>query len=133
LALLTLLFAGCADELGPETMPTEEVVGRITFRGRPVGPGFVEFAPMDGTVGLISSARLKPDGTFQARAVPIGMVGIRLAGVRLPDAGNPTLDRALFLMTQVNLIHRRIEATGTNRLNIDLGVEAVQLSRDASQ
>jgi hypothetical protein len=131
LALLMVIFAGCADELGPETMSTEAVSGTIRFRGRPVGPGYVEFAPVGGTVGLVTSARLKPDGTFHARAVPIGVVGIRVAGVRLPETGDPTLDRALFLMTQVSLIHRRIEAAGTDRLNIDLGVEAVQLSGDS--
>jgi hypothetical protein len=133
LALLALHLAGCAEELGPETMPTEEVVGTVRFRGRPVGPGFVEFAPMGGTVGVISSARLHPDGTFHARAVPVGKVGIRLAGVRLPETGDSTLNRALFLMTQVSLIHRRIDAAGTGRLNIELGVEAARLTRDVSR
>lgn len=128
LPMLSLSF-GCAEELGPEPMSTASVSGTIRFRGQPVGPGWVEFAPTDGTVGLISSARLDADGTFSARRVPVGMVGLRLAGMRMPDMGNPSLNRALFLMTQGNLIHRRVEASRSNSLDVDLAVEAVDLAR----
>jgi hypothetical protein len=126
LPVLSLSF-GCAEELGPEPMTTANVRGTIRFRGHPVGPGWVEFAPTDGTVGLVSSARLNADGTFRARRVPVGTVGLRLAGVRMPNAGSPALSRALFLMTQGNLIHRRIEASRSNILDVDLAVEAAEL------
>lgn len=125
LLLLPLVLAsGCAEELGPESMTTARVSGTIVFRGRPVGPGWVEFAPVDGTVGLVTSARLDDKGAFQASRVPVGTVGLRLVGVRLPDAGSPTLNRALFLMTQANLIHRPIEASRSNTFVVDLAVEA---------
>jgi len=133
LALLALLAAGCAEELGPEVMPTAEVRGTVAFRGAPVGTGFLEFAPVDGTVGLVTSARLKPDGTFHARKVPLGTVGIRLVGARLPETGRPDLNRALFLLTQAHLIHRRIDPAGTGRLNIDLGVEAARIAGQSAR
>ena len=130
LLLSPFLFAGCGEELGPERLPTTSVDGRVQFRGRPIGPGWVEFAPVDGAVGLVSSARLQADGTFHAARVPVGMVGMRLAGVRLPDAGDPSINRYLFLTTQANLIHRRVDASRTNAIDVDLAVEAARSSRE---
>lgn len=133
LCLLPMLHVGCAEELGPEALTTAEVRGRIVVRGEPVGPGWVEFAPIDGTIGLVSSARLNADGTFLAKRVPVGMVGLRLAGVRLPATTDPGLNRSLFLFTQASLIHRRVDASVRNTLDVDLAVEAAKTSLDAAR
>jgi hypothetical protein len=71
-------LVGCREELGPEPMPTATVSGRIHVAGAPIGGGWVEFLPVEGTVGLMRSAPLALDGTFRADKVPVGRVLIRL-------------------------------------------------------
>jgi hypothetical protein len=81
LSWLCLFLPGCRNALGPEKMPVATVDGRVTERGRPLSVGWIEFVPVDGTVGLLRSARLRPDGTFHATRVPVGLNLIRLVNV----------------------------------------------------
>ena len=69
---LFLCSIGCRDVLGPEKMPVATVDGKVSQRGKPVTRGWIEFVPVDGTVGRMRSAPLHPDGTFHATKVPVG-------------------------------------------------------------
>ena len=72
LALLAGFVSGCGEELGPERFPTTRVSGTIRISGRPIGKGWVEFHPIDGTVVKLRSAPIRPDGSFQADRVAVG-------------------------------------------------------------
>jgi hypothetical protein len=63
--------------LGPTTFDTTNVRGRLHVAGRPLTPGWVEFWPIDGTVGNLRSAPLGADGSFSATRVPVGRVLVR--------------------------------------------------------
>jgi hypothetical protein len=76
--VLVLLHAGCGEELGPEQFRTTRVSGRLVWNGKPVGGGWVEFHPTDGTVGNVRSAPVDRDGRFEADGVAVGwnMIGV---------------------------------------------------------
>ncbi len=129
LARLGILFltapvlAGCGEELGPEAMPTVPVNGRVHVRGRPVGGGWIEFRPVEGTVGLPRSARLEADGTFLADRIPVGRVAIRLVHPPVPlPCGR--------LFEQISLIRRDVAASGPHPIDIDIDID-IDLAREA--
>ena len=68
-----LLSVGCRDALGPEKMVTTTVNGTVTQAGKPLSRGWIEFIPVDGTVGRMRSARIQKDGTFHATKVAGGL------------------------------------------------------------
>jgi hypothetical protein len=82
-----LAFPGCAEELGPEAIPHTRAEGVVLLSGRPVERGWVEFQPVDGTLGDITSTRLRPDGSFRFDRVPVGEVSVRLVDVPLGSTG----------------------------------------------
>ena len=116
------------EELGPERPArTTRVAGRVDFRGRPVGSGWLEFVPIEGTVGNLRSASLRQDGTFHVDRVPIGKVAIVLT---LPEferrtiqVGDRRLGRFLAEAHQSGFIKRVIPDERETRLNLDLEVE----------
>lgn len=119
LAMLTLgLSAGCSEERGPVPMPTTRVTGFVHEGRRPIRSGWVEFLPIDGTVGLMRSAPIRPDGTFSAERVPVGevAVGINGAAIGLRD-GRRIFD------SLGSPIRRRIKAEGAVPLDIDIFLE----------
>ncbi len=77
--------SGCTASLVPERMPVTSVRGKVTENGHPVQGGWIEFVPVDGTVGKLRSARLHADGTFLADRVPVGLDLIRLVNVDIGD------------------------------------------------
>jgi hypothetical protein len=81
---VALGISGCSEELGPESMPVTRVNGSVTEGGRPLSRGWVEFFPVDGTVGNLRSAQIRSDGSFETDGVAIGQNLIRLvnAGIR---------------------------------------------------
>lgn len=93
--LVVMLAPGCADLLGPERRPTAELRGTVRLGARPLGPGWVEFWPVEGTPGDLRSAPLGPDGTFEAQRVPVGRLLVRLVLARPQTSGNPRLDAPL--------------------------------------
>lgn len=131
LALGALALAGCAEELGPEPMKTVRVTGRVTLDGKPVGPGWLEFQPIDGTVGRLTSARLDRSGTFRADRVPEGRVAMRLAGIPPIRTGNGEVDMAVALMRQRYLIHRSTGAAPAAHWDINLNDESVKIGAEA--
>ena len=89
--LLALALAGCREELGPERLPTASVAGIVTAGPRPVAGGWVEFLPVEGTVGNARLARIAADGTFRADRVPVGRVLLRFERIDL--GANPLAPR----------------------------------------
>jgi hypothetical protein len=108
-------LGGCREELGPEPMPTATVTGRIHVAGEPIGGGWVEFHPVEGTVGLSRSAPLALDGTFRADKVPIGRVVIHLEQTKVEPTFKELLRR---------LPSPRREIQGPCVLDLDLAEEA---------
>jgi hypothetical protein len=124
LGLFALSWAGlgCREELGPEAMPTAKVAGRVHLGGRPIRGGWIEFLPAEGTVGTLRSARVRPDGTFEADRVAVGTNAIRLLA---PKAEGPLpVDGRLL---QGYLIRRTVPEGGTDTMEIDLRDESRRL------
>ncbi|MBX6313731.1 MAG: hypothetical protein IRY99_12555 [Isosphaeraceae bacterium] len=104
LLALVPLVGGCGEELGPERFATATVTGRVRIGDRPLGKGWLEFQPTQGTRGHLRSARLAADGSFRVERVPVGCNALRLAGVRLGPTGDALLDA--FLAGRFNLGYR---------------------------
>ncbi|WP_165245882.1 hypothetical protein [Paludisphaera soli] len=85
--LLGLLTAGCSEELGREAIPSTPVSGVVTLAGKPLDRGWVEFQPLDGTLGDPTSARIKPDGSFTMPRAPVGLNIVRLVDVPIDNPG----------------------------------------------
>lgn len=114
-----LLLSGCREELGPERMPTAHVSGRIHFRGQPLGGGWLEFHPDDGTVGKLRSTVVGPDGTFQTDRVPAGRVALQYVHpTRVPATIPRSIDLNVF--ERIALMRRDVTAGADNSLDIDL-------------
>jgi hypothetical protein len=123
-AVVGLLLAGCSEELGPEAMPTARVEGVVRVAGEPVRAGWVEFPPVEGTVGNLRSARIGPEGRFAVDGVAVGEVAVGFVNLTTPpirSASGP-VNLSMFNGGQ-SPIRRRIRA-GTNNLVLDLAEEA---------
>lgn len=83
LVLLAFGAVGCSDELGPEPLAVARIKGVVTNGRLPVCNGWIEFIPVDGTVGNVYSARIHDDGSFDAARVAVGINLIRMAHVSL--------------------------------------------------
>ncbi|HKI20908.1 MAG TPA: hypothetical protein VKA15_23655, partial [Isosphaeraceae bacterium] len=59
------------------------VRGVVTEGRRPVGGGWIEFVPVDGTIGKLRSARLNADGSFEAKGVAVGVNLVRIVSARI--------------------------------------------------
>ena len=90
LAVLIVWGSGCSEELGPEQMTVTRVTGSVLNNRSPVRGGWIEFVPVDGTVGKLCSAKIREDGTFDAAHVAVGINLIRLANAPL---GSNSADR----------------------------------------
>jgi hypothetical protein len=82
---LAVCSLGCHDALGPEKMITTTVLGSVKQAGKPLSRGWIEFIPVDGTVGRMRSARIQKDGSFQATKVPVGLNLIRLVNADIEN------------------------------------------------
>ena len=80
---------------------------------------------MDGTIGNLRSAPLRPDGTFDADGVAIGTIAIRLVNARIEAAHLRRLFSAF-----TSPIRRRIPENPSAPLNIDLLEEAIQFQQE---
>jgi len=112
---------GCSEELGPERFPTTRVTGVVVEGGRPVGGGWIEFIPTEGTVGNIRSARIGKDGSFQTDRVAIGENVIRLVNAPITVPGGARLFGQF-----ASPVRRRIPQVPAGPLTIDLLDEAVR-------
>jgi hypothetical protein len=118
---LALLGSGCKEELGPERYLTARVSGVIKEGERPVSGGWIEFLPVNGTVGNQRSARIQPDGSFQADKVAVGENALRLVNARIQVPGGGQIFGAF-----TTPIRRRIPERPDGPLAIDLLEEAVR-------
>jgi hypothetical protein len=121
LLLVQLVGFGCGSALGPERFRTVKVSGRIVEGREPVNGGWIEFIPVDGTLGNQRSARIQADGKFEADKVAVGENALRLvnAHVRLP--GGAQLFGAF-----TTPVRRVISENQAAPLEIDLIEEAVR-------
>lgn len=86
-----LLCVGCAEELGPVPMPVARVRGVVREGDRPLRGGWIEFIPTGGTIGNLRSARLAPDGSFDADGVAVGVNAIRVVDAPIEAAAHVML------------------------------------------
>jgi hypothetical protein len=63
---ILVVALGCA---GPQTAPTGEITGRVTFKKQPVGEGIVTFTSAAGTG---DEAKLSKDGSYSIKKLPVG-------------------------------------------------------------
>ncbi len=129
IAILVMTLPGCGRALGPERSETASVQGRVHLRETPIALGWVEFVPIEGTIGRLRSAKLRADGTFAATEIPVGRVAIRLAGPPLPRTGEPGIDNFLFMCRRQPLIHKSIPRSGIGDMEINLRDEAIAFER----
>jgi hypothetical protein len=122
------MAGGCREELGPLSFPTTRVVGVVRDGGRPIRGGWIEFVPIEATIGNFRSAPIGPDGRFEATGVAVGLNLIGL--VNLPGG-----DR--MFRSQGSTIRRRIPRGPSTTVTIDLVEERLlrreQLRLDAPE
>jgi len=115
-----LVGLSCDEEIGPPEFATASVSGRITLAGEPLSGGWLEFLPVDGTVGRLRSAPIDSQGRFRAKRVAVGVNGLRVVGVALPPE-----DRQRF--GQAYLMRRAVPASGLEAIEIDLIEERARI------
>jgi hypothetical protein len=78
---------GCSNAFHPPAIETTRVSGRVVEGGRPVRGGWIEFAPVDGTVGNMRAGPIGRDGRFIVHGAPVGLtrVGVEGSTVALPN------------------------------------------------
>jgi hypothetical protein len=104
-------------------MPVARVHGRVRQGFRPVSGGWIEFIPVEGTVGNLRSARLHGDGSFEADGVAVGRNLIRLVNAPIEPPGLARLFGATF-----SPIRRQIPPKSGERLDVDVLEEARKFS-----
>ena len=124
LALLALLMvAGCREELGPVQYRTTRVTGIVRVGSRPLGGGWVEFHPVEGTVGNLRSAPVAPDGTFAVDRVPVGVNQVGFQKIPV----DPALGRIFHPLSSP--IRCTIPEGPSTRIEIDLLEEAIRFDK----
>jgi hypothetical protein len=121
-------LAGCSDALDAEAFPTTVFRGHLRLDGRGIGPGWLEILPYGGTLGVLRSAPLTADGSFEVDGVPVGKVAIRLAGRPLPGRGDPFIDRFLFKARREPVI-RLTTVADSSPIEIDLREQKLAFER----
>lgn len=125
--LACLAACGCSEELGPEVIPSTTASGVVLASGRPVSRGWVELHPVDGTLGVITTARIGPDGRFRFDRAPVGEVVVRLSGAPLGDRN------LIPLLRSITPIRRRTTSPEGAPMTIDVDREILrdQVTRGA--
>ncbi len=129
--LAALIACGCGEELGPRAMPTARVVGRIRYGGQPIESGWVEFHPVGGTVGKIRSARIGPNGRFEADRVAVGTNILLFINPPSEEDSNGIRNHGILgEFTAKPIVRRAVEPVGPTELDIDLRDEYATFRRD---
>jgi hypothetical protein len=124
---LGLGSTGCKDVLGPVPLRTTRVRGVVREGKRPVSGGWIEFLPVDGTVGNLRSAPLRGDGSFEADQVAVGENGIRLVHALIES---PVASR--LFGSNYWLIRRVIPLQPGEPMVVDLVEEAIRFQHAKS-
>jgi hypothetical protein len=122
--LLALCSLGCHDALGPEKMVTTTVLGSVTQGAKPISQGWIEFVPVNGTVGRMRSARIQKDGTFHATKVPVGINLIRLVNTDIEN-----FDLRHGFGSFASPIRRKITDRSDPRIQIDVIEEYLKAAK----
>jgi hypothetical protein len=122
-----LAGSGCREELGPVAFATTRVTGVVSEGGRPVPGGWIEFMPVDGTVGNLRSAPIARDGRFEATEVAVGSSAIDV--VHAPIRSHEV---RWLLRSRGKPIRRTIPPGPQARLDIDLLTEAYRIEKAQS-
>lgn len=130
--LLATAGPGCAEEFGPERFETTRIDGTITVDGRPVGSGWIEFVPTDGTKGNLVTSPIGRDGSYSVDGVAVGRVGVGLTAVPGPPivTGYRPFQLKEFRF-QWTPIRREIPPGPRHLVDIDLAAEARAARRPA--
>jgi hypothetical protein len=120
IAGIGLLMVGCSEELGSVPMRVTRVRGVVREGNHPVSRGWIEFVPVEGTVGNLRSARIHPDGSFETDRVPVGKNLVRLINAPIEPPG-----AARLFSSFLSPIRRVIPEEPTAPLTIDLVEEAI--------
>jgi hypothetical protein len=133
LVLLLLCACGCGHEpiVGPENFETTPLTGQVRLLGRPIGKGWIELSPIDGTTGHLRAGRLNPDGSFVIDRAPVGRVAARLVGTGRLISGDPTLDGLIERYRQVSLIRIDVDRSRREPVVLDLETELTRALREA--
>jgi hypothetical protein len=94
-----------------------------------VGGGWIEFVPVEATLGRIRSARIQADGSFRAHRVSIGKNAIRVVNAPIQFRGG----RELFGNYSTTPVRRLIPDQPVETLKIDLLEEAVRYQAQRSR
>jgi hypothetical protein len=121
----SLFFCGCSEELGPVHFETTTVTGVVRSGQRLIPGGWIEFFPVDGTIGNLRSGRIGRDGSFKVDGVAVGRQLVRLINIKLE---RPDIDR-LFSTTQLTPIRRVIVKDSKTPLTIDVLEELYQFQQ----
>lgn len=122
--------SGCHDVIGPESITTTKITGRVRIGNKPLTKGWIEFAPYDGTLGRLRSAEIGPDGAFSIEKVPVGSVRIHLAGPRQDPTGDSITDWYLVQLRRGYPTRVEIKPGPNAVLDIDLQSEAIALEKN---
>jgi hypothetical protein len=127
IAGLSLGLTGCAEELGPVPMRVARVRGVVREGSRPVSGGWIEFFPVDGTIGNLRSARLRADGSFDADGVAVGKNLIRLVNAKMESP------LAYRFRSFASPIRRQIPQPGGEPITVDLFEETLRVQTTRSR
>jgi magnesium transporter len=125
---MSSMILGCSEELDPEHPATSTVDGVVRVGNTPVGGGWIEFDPVEGTAGNLRIARIRPDGSFQADRVPVGKVLVRLSQIPVlgvPGPAGPVSSRVF------GSFQSPIRRTIPDRSKVDLTIDLIEESARA--
>jgi hypothetical protein len=107
-------------------MPVARVKGTVTEGRRTVGGGWIEFIPVDGTIGKLRSARLNADGSFEATRVAVGVNAVRIVNARIES---PVIAQKVGVFATPI---RRVVSEGGHDISIDVLEETVRAQASLS-
>ena len=122
--LIAPALAGCSEETPPVRFATTRVRGFAHSGKQPVVGGWVEFMPIDGTVGNLRVAPIDRAGRFDIDGVAVGR---NVVGLVHTDLGPPF---SAFFSTYLTPVRRHIPAGDVHELDFDLIVEAARVQSD---
>lgn len=129
LVVVIVLAAGC--DQGPKLPPLAPVTGVVTFDGKPLPRGMVQFVPDAdrGTTGPTATAAIGPDGTYTLTTVgkPGAMVGwhtVRIVSQEEPkdetDTDPPSLIPWRYTDPTRSELNFEVQAIEENEIDLEL-------------
>jgi hypothetical protein len=123
-----LWIVGCAQKTG---LPTAPVVGKVTYRGKPVPTGTVMFTPEEGPA---ATGNIAPDGTYrlttyrEADGAVIGRHKVTITALQdmgnlLPEQRSPTpppLVPVKYLSAETSGLTAEVKPGVTNTIDFTL-------------